>query len=104
MKLRAGESLPRLSVFRSGRHIYAQIIDDAKGITLAFASDIVGKKGAAKKDTKRGVESASHVGESIAKLAIEKKINAVVFDRGGYRYHGRVRALADAARKAGLKF
>lgn len=88
---------PRLSVFRSGRFIYAQLIDDAKGHTLVSINDRGEKKG-----TKTA--RAELVGERIAKKAPEKKISKVVFDRGGFKYTGRIRALAEAARKAGLKF
>ena len=90
----------RLSVFRSAKHIYAQLIDDGKGTTIAQASDIGIKK---TKDTTLIVR-AEKVGEAIAKLAKEKKIDAIVFDRGGYRYHGVVKAVADGARKGGLQF
>ncbi|MBI2096773.1 MAG: 50S ribosomal protein L18 [Candidatus Sungbacteria bacterium] len=95
---------PRLSVFRSGKHIYAQIIDDAAGRTLVFASDLKLVKPGAKKERRTPLEAARAVGELIAKAALEKKISGVVFDRGGYKYHGRIRALAEAARKAGLQF
>jgi large subunit ribosomal protein L18 len=89
---------PRLSVFRSSKNIYAQIIDDRQGVTLAAASSLEGDaKGADK-------AAAARVGELIAKRAIEKGVKDVVFDRGGYIYHGRVKALADAAREAGLNF
>lgn len=90
---------PRLSVHRTNHHIYAQIIDDTKHITLVAASDVVDKK---KDQTK--VLSAKQVGEQIASKAKEKKITKVVFDRGSFRYHGRIKALADAAREAGLQF
>ncbi|MFN4181350.1 MAG: 50S ribosomal protein L18 [Candidatus Paceibacteria bacterium] len=88
---------PRLSVFRSNRFIYAQIIDDQKGVTLASASDVKTEKG-----TK--LERAKMVGEAIAKAALSKKINEVVFDRNGFKYTGRIKLVADAAREAGLKF
>ena len=88
---------PRLSVFRSAKNIYAQIIDDAGGVTLAHASSLEGGKGADK-------EAAARVGKLVAERAIEKGVKDVVFDRGGYIYHGRVKALADAAREAGLNF
>jgi large subunit ribosomal protein L18 len=94
---------PRLAVFRSDKHIYAQAIDDAGGTTLAAASsldkDLKGR-------VKRGgnVDAAKVVGTAIAGKLKEKGIDAVVFDRGGYLYHGRIKALADAAREAGLKF
>ncbi|MEJ0009275.1 MAG: 50S ribosomal protein L18 [Alphaproteobacteria bacterium] len=93
----------RLSVFRSGRHIYAQLIDDAAGKTLASAST-------AEKDVRGNVKSgatlegAKAVGQRIAERAREAKVSTVVFDRGGYLFHGRIKALADAAREAGLAF
>ena len=91
---------PRLCVFRSGKHLYAQLIDDSKGATVAAASTLDKTlKGAG--DT---VEGAKKVGAAIAAAAKSKKIENVVFDRGGYQYHGRIKALADAAREAGLKF
>jgi len=94
---------PRLSVFRSSKHIYAQLIDDEKGITLAFASTL--DKELRGKITNGGsVEAARQVGELIAKRAKEKGVAKVVFDRGGYLYHGRIQALADAAREGGLEF
>jgi large subunit ribosomal protein L18 len=92
---------PRLSVHRSGRHIYAQVIDDAAGKTLAAAStldkDLRGKAGATK-------DSAAAVGKSLAERAKAAGVSAVVFDRGGFLFHGRVKALADAAREGGLEF
>ncbi len=93
----------RLSVFRSGRHIYAQLIDDTQGVTLASASTLDKDL---KKDLKLGasVEAAKAVGALIAKRAKDAKIDNVVFDRGGYLFHGRVKALAEAAREAGLAF
>jgi large subunit ribosomal protein L18 len=91
----------RLSVHRSSKHIYAQVIDDVKGATLAAASslekDMRGKTGA-------NVDAAKAVGKLVAQRAVEKGVKDVVFDRGGYRYHGRIKALADAAREGGLKF
>ena len=89
----------RLSVFRSSKNIYAQIIDDERGVTVAAASSLEGeqKKGADK-------DAAAKVGALVAQRAIEKGVKDVVFDRGGYLYHGRVKALADAAREAGLNF
>ena len=89
---------PRLSVFRSANHIYAQLIDDQTGKTLAQASSRELKGKAAK------TGSSAEVGKLIAGKAAEQKITDVVFDRGGYKYHGRVKALADGAREAGLKF
>jgi large subunit ribosomal protein L18 len=92
---------PRLSVFRSGRHIYAQVIDDRAGETVASAS--TNEKGA-KASKSWNVEAAKTVGKAIAERAIAKGVKRVVFDRGGYIYHGRVKALADAAREGGLEF
>jgi large subunit ribosomal protein L18 len=92
---------PRLSVFRSGRHIYAQIIDDRAQETLAAASTNE-KEGKAPKTW--NVDAASTVGKKIAERAIAKGVKQVVFDRGGYIYHGRIKALADAAREGGLEF
>jgi len=93
----------RLSVFRSGKHIYAQLIDDTKGVTLASASSLDKDIKAAVKSTST-VEAAKTVGEVIAKRAKDAKVKEVVFDRGGYLFHGRVKALADAAREHGLSF
>jgi len=94
---------PRLSVFRSSKHIYAQLIDDEKGITLASASTL-DKELRGKIANGGSVEAARQVGELIAKRAKEKGVAKVVFDRGGYLYHGRIQALADAAREGGLEF
>jgi large subunit ribosomal protein L18 len=93
------EVRPRLTVYRSLKYIYAQVIDDVTGNTLAQASSLEKALG-----TKAGKEAAKAVGAEIAKRAITKKVNNVVFDRNGYLYHGQVQALADAAREAGLKF
>jgi len=98
-KLSQNIGIPRLSVFRSSQHIWAQIIDDKHGRTIASASTK-----SLKKVTGTKTEKAIAVGAEIAKLAVEKKVNKVRFDRGLYRYHGRVKALADEARKNGLKF
>lgn len=92
------QSAPRLTVFRSLRHIYAQIIDDVSGKTLASASD------ASIKATGKKTEIATAVGIALAEAAKAKKVTAVRFDRGSYKYHGRVAALADGARKGGLQF
>src|SRR5262245_56830041 len=94
---------PRLSVFRSDKNIYAQVIDDAKGVTLAHASSLEGE---GKKGKKAGAnkDAAAKVGALIAQRALGKGVTDVVFDRGGYIYHGRVKALADAAREVGLNF
>ena len=94
---------PRLAVFRSNKHIYAQVIDDVAGRTLAAASTME-KSVAAGLDSTANLEAAKAVGEAVAKRAQEKGITTVVFDRGGYVYHGKVQALADAAREAGLVF
>ena len=102
-KVSGTEARPRLCVFRSNKHIYAQIVDDAKGSTLAAACSLdVDAKG----EVKGGgnIAAAKAVGKIVARRAIEKGVSAVLFDRGGYIYHGRVKALADAAREAGLKF
>ena len=94
---------PRLCVFRSLSHIYAQVIDDTAGVTLVSASTLLpDAKSAA--DGKNKTDQAKVVGALVAKQALSKGISEVVFDRGGYQYHGRVKALADAAREAGLKF
>lgn len=87
---------PRLNIFRSNTNIYAQVIDDVAGVTLASASSL--------KETGSKTEQAQKVGESIAKAAQTKGVKKVIFDRGGYLYHGRIQALADAAREAGLEF
>jgi large subunit ribosomal protein L18 len=102
-KVRGTEERPRLAVFRSLTHIYAQVIDDTKGQTLAAAST---KDADIAKDAKKKKKTAQAelVGATIAKKAVEKGIKQVAFDRGGFKYQGRVKALADAARKAGLKF
>lgn len=88
---------PRLAVFRSSQHIYVFLVDDSKGTTLAAASDLKMEKG-----TK--LEKAFQVGKLVAQAALKKSIKTVVFDRGGFLYHGRVKALADGARDGGLKF
>lgn len=90
---------PRLSVYRSNGNIYAQIIDDVKGNTLVSTSSLI-----LKLENGGNIEAAQKVGAEIAKLALDKDIKAVVFDRGGYLYHGRIKALADSAREAGLEF
>ncbi|MBN9533886.1 MAG: 50S ribosomal protein L18 [Alphaproteobacteria bacterium] len=92
---------PRLSVYRSGKHIYAQVIDDRAGETLAAASTHEKDAGLAKT---YNVDAAGAVGKKIAERALAKGVKQVVFDRGGYIYHGRVKALADAAREGGLEF
>jgi len=92
---------PRLSVFRSGRHIYAQVIDDRAGQTVAAASS---NEKEAKPAKTWNRDAATEVGKKIAERALAKGVKQVVFDRGGYMYHGRVKALADAAREGGLEF
>nr|WP_330389152.1 50S ribosomal protein L18 [Parasporobacterium paucivorans] len=94
---------PRLAVFRSNNHMYAQIIDDTVGNTLASASTLE-KDIKAELEKTNNVDAAAYLGATVAKRAIEKGITDVVFDRGGFIYHGKVQALADAAREAGLKF
>lgn len=89
---------PRLSVYRSLKAIYAQLIDDATGTTLLSASTL------AEKGVSKNVKSAKELGKKVAEMALEKKIQTVVFDRNGYLYHGKVKAFADSAREAGLKF
>ena len=98
-KISGTAECPRLVVFRSNKHIEAQVIDDVKRVTLCSASSV-----ALKLENGSNVEAAKKVGEAIAKECKAKKITTVVFDRGGYLYHGRVAALADAAREGGLKF
>lgn len=102
-KVKGVEERPRLCVFRSARHIYAQIIEDTTGKTLASASTL--SRGVADGVSHGGnVEAAKAVGQAIAKKALEKNVKQVVFDRNGFLYHGRIKALADAAREAGLTF
>jgi large subunit ribosomal protein L18 len=99
-RVRGSEERPRLAIFRSLKHIYAQLIDDSKGATLVSASSV--DKGA--RTNGGNVAAAKAIGKTIAERAKEKGVTRVVFDRGGYPYHGRVKALADAAREAGLEF
>ena len=98
-KLSGTGERPRLNVYRSLNHIYAQVIDDQKGETIVSASSL-----ALKLKTGGNVASAKEIGKAIAEKAVAKGVKRVVFDRGGYLYHGRVKALADAAREAGLEF
>jgi large subunit ribosomal protein L18 len=100
---KAADGKPRLSVFRSSKHIYAQVIDDAKGQTVAAASSI---DKALKGQLKSGADkaAAANVGKLLAERALQAGVTRVVFDRGGYMYHGRIKALADAAREGGLSF
>jgi large subunit ribosomal protein L18 len=100
---KVSDGRPRLSVFRSSKHIYAQVIDDAKGVTVAAASSLDKElKGQLKKGADKA--AAAEVGKLLAKRAVDAGVKAVVFDRGGYLFHGRVKALADAARESGLSF
>ncbi len=100
---KAANGRPRLSIFRSGKHIYAQVIDDRKGLTLAAASSLdEGLKGKLK--TGADKSAAAEVGKLIAERAVAAGVKEVVFDRGGYIFHGRIAALADAAREGGLSF
>ena len=92
---------PRLSIFRSGRHIYAQVIDDAQAVTVASAST---NEKDGKEAKSWNVDAASNVGKKIAERTLAKGVKQVMFDRGGYIYHGRIKALADAARESGLEF
>jgi len=103
-KMLGTQERPRLNVYRSVNHIYAQVIDDAKGVTIVSASSLEAGKNGKKHITGGNVASAKSVGKMIAERAKEKGVSKVVFDRGGYLYHGRVKALADAAREAGLQF
>jgi large subunit ribosomal protein L18 len=96
-KLAGTAERPRLNVYRSLNHIYAQVIDDHTGATIVSASTIKLKTGG-------NVAAAKEIGKTIAELAVQKGVKKVVFDRGGYLYHGRIKALADAAREAGLEF
>jgi len=102
-KVKGTPARPRLAIYRSLNHIYAQVIDDTQGITLAAASSLENKL-KSKSDGKRKMEVAYQVGELISERAKEKGVNTVVFDRGGYKFHGRLQSLADAARKGGLVF
>ena len=97
-KMLGTSQMPRLAVFRSNKHIYAQLIDDEKSQTLVSSSDIKAEKKEGK------VKSAYVVGENLAKAASEKKIKKIIFDRRGFKYHGRVKSLAEGARKGGLNF
>lgn len=99
-KIRKVSSRPRLTVFMSNKYIYGQIIDDAQGMTLAAANTL--QKSFAKLNKKSNIAAATAVGQQIGKAALEKKITHVVFDKGGYKYHGKVKALADAVREVGV--
>ena len=101
-RVKGSDARPRLAVFRSVKHIYAQVIDDDKGHTVAAAGSI--EKATAGKASGGNLDGAKAIGKLVAERAKDKGIKAVVFDRGGYHYHGRVKALAEAAREAGLEF
>jgi len=106
-KIKGNSKVPRLCVFRSNKHVYAQIIDDEKGHIFVSASDLElknKKNSRVPKELKAKVAVAYMVGQLVAQKANEKKIKKVVFDRGGYKYHGRVKALAEGARSGGLDF
>lgn len=100
-KLDGTAERPRLNVFRSNQHIYAQVIDDVAGATIASASTLDKELNL---ESTSNIAAASEVGKLVAKRAMEKGVSVVVFDRGGYLYHGRVKALAEAAREVGLQF
>ena len=100
-KVSGSKERPRLAVFRSSKHIYAQVIDDIAASTIASASTLEAE---GKSNGSSKIESAKIIGGLIATRAISKGIKSIVFDRGGFKYHGRVKAMADAAREAGLKF
>jgi large subunit ribosomal protein L18 len=100
-KLSGTAARPRLNVFRSNQHIYAQLIDDVNGVTIASASTMEKDFGL---ESTSNLEAAQKVGELVAKRAVEKGFTSIVFDRGGYLYHGRIKALADTARENGLEF
>jgi large subunit ribosomal protein L18 len=103
-KVSGTKEQPRLCVFRSLNHIYAQLVDDSQGRTLVAASTLDTEVAKDTNKKKNKTNQAELVGTLLAKRAVEKKINEVAFDRGGFKYHGRVKALAEAARKGGLKF
>lgn len=103
-KISGTQELPRLSVYRSLNNVYAQIIDDITGNTIAAASSLSKELAEDLKNAKGKTAKSKLVGKLVAKIAIEKNVNTVVFDRNGYRYHGRIQALADGAREGGLKF
>ena len=102
-KIRGTSERPRLNVFKSSRHIYAQLIDDTTGATLVSASTLIEDVATGLTHT-GNLEAAKKVGEAVAKRALDKDIKSVVFDRNGFLYHGRIKALADAARENGLSF
>ena len=99
-RVKGTEKCPRLSVFRSNKYIYAQLIDDFNGKTLVSSNDVK----TSKKDNLNKTEKAKEIGSSLAKKALAQKIEKIIFDRGGYKYHGRIKAIAEGARQGGLKF
>ncbi len=101
-KVSGTKTIPRLTVFRSNKYLVAQLIDDEKGITLASANDM--KLGKIGKLGKKSADRASEVGKTLAEKAVKLKIKKVVFDKSGYKYHGRIKTVADAAREGGLVF
>lgn len=101
-KVKGTPQSPRLSVFRSNRHILAQVVEDSSGTTLAYASSV--EKGLAPKPGEGKIKTAQMVGKAVAERSIKAGLSTVVFDRNGYKYHGRVKMLAEAVREAGLKF
>ncbi len=105
-KIKGTKETPRLSVFRSNKHIFLQLIDDDSGKTLASVSDLKIKKSVGKeiKKTKTKTELAKEMGKDLAEIALKNKIKKVVFDRGGYKYHGKVKAVAEGAREKGFEF
>lgn len=102
-KISGTATRPRLSIFKSDKHIYAQIIDDTEGVTLVSESSL-GKELREELTGKTGIEKSTIVGEKLAAKAVNAGITSVIFDRGGYKYHGKIKALADAARNGGLQF
>ncbi len=104
MRVKGTTERPRFTVYRSGRHMYAQIVDDSTGKTVVSVSSLSKDHKDAFRELKGHLAISKRVGELAAKMAVEKKIKEVVFDRNGYLYHGAVKALADAAREGGLKF
>lgn len=103
-KIHGTSERPRLCVYKSNRYIYAQIIDDTRGITLLSLSSLIYKKDKKDNNNYKSVEIARKLGEDLGKLAIQKGIKKIVFDRSGYPYHGRIKALADGVRKQGIEF
>ncbi len=105
-KISGSDKVPRLVIFRSNKHIYAQLVDDSKGLTLVASSDLTSTKPKGSKSEAKlsKIEKSYEAGFNLAKRALAKKIKSVVFDRSGYKYHGRIKALAEGASKGGLTF